>query len=82
VYLPRQDGKTEGIADKFAYYTSNNGVDWKQVASGEFSNIKANPVEQTVQLSAPVVARYFKFSVLHVVDGNTVSVAELGVLSK
>ncbi len=78
-YLPRQDKKTDGIADKYAYFVSDDGVQWKQVAAGEFSNIKSNPVEQVVTLTNPATARYFKFSVLHVISGNGITVAELGV---
>jgi len=78
-YLPRQDKKTEGIADKYAYFVSDDAIHWKEVISGEFSNIKANPVEQVVILGTIVTARYFKFSVLHVVSGNGIAIAELGV---
>jgi alpha-L-fucosidase len=78
-YLPRQDKKSAGIADKYAYFVSDDGENWKQVASGEFSNIKANPVEQLVSLDHAVAARYFKFSVQHVTNGNGITIAELGV---
>jgi alpha-L-fucosidase len=78
-YLPRQDKKTAGIADRYIFYTSTNGQTWQQAAAGEFSNIQSNPIEQTVPLGKPVSARYFKFSVLHVTKGNGVAVAELGV---
>jgi alpha-L-fucosidase len=78
-YLPRQDKKTAGIADRYIFYTSADGQTWQQVAAGEFSNIQSNPIEQTVPLGKPVSARYFKFSVLHVTKGNGVAVAELGV---
>lgn len=81
-YLPRQDKKTEGIVDRYTFYVSDNGTDWKEAAKGEFSNIKANPVEQEVKLSAPIKARYFKFQADHVVSGNGVAIAEVGVSSK
>jgi len=78
-YLPRQDKQTDGMADRYVFYTSKDGVTWQKVAEGEFSNIRSNPVEQVVQLSHAVVARYFKFSILRVVGGNGVTVAEVGV---
>jgi len=78
-YLPRQDKKVEGIADKYIFYISTDGVNWQKVAEGEFSNIKSNPLEQVVQLGHTVTSRYFRFSVQHVVAGNGVVVAELGV---
>jgi len=78
-YLPRQDKRTEGIVDRYIFYTSLDGMNWQKAAEGEFSNIKSNPLEQLAPLSQPVSARYFKFSILHVVGGNGVTVAELGV---
>lgn len=79
VYLPRQDKRTDGIADRYIFYTSEDGVNWQNVAEGEFANIKSNPLEQVVPLNQPVTARYFKFSIHHVVSGNGVVVAEIGV---
>ena len=78
-YLPRQDKKTDGIVDRYIFYTSNDGQNWEQAAIGEFANIRSNPVMQVVQPAHVVNARYFKFSILHVVSGNGVTVAELGV---
>lgn len=78
-YLPRQDGQFDGIVDQYAYYVSSNGVDWTNVASGEFSNVKSNPIEQTVVLAKPVKARYFRFVGKHVVQGNYMAIAEFGV---
>jgi alpha-L-fucosidase len=78
-YLPRQDKKAIGIADRYIFYISTDGQTWQQVAAGEFSNIQSNPVEQSVTLAQPVKARYFKFSVLHVTKGNGVAIAELGI---
>lgn len=78
-YLPRQDKRTDGIADQYVFYISEDGVNWQKVAEGEFSNIKSNPLEQVVPLGQAVRARYFKFSIGHVVSGNGVVVAELGV---
>jgi len=78
-YLPRQDKKVEGIADKYIFYISVDGVNWRKVAEGEFSNIKSNPLEQVVQLGHALTCRYFRFSVQHVVAGSGVVVAEVGV---
>lgn len=78
-YLPRQDKKAAGIADRYIIYTSNNGTDWQKVTEGEFSNIRSNPLEQEILLTHPVKTRYFKLSVLHVISGNGLTIAELGV---
>jgi alpha-L-fucosidase len=78
-YLPRQDKQSEGTVDRYNFYVSPDGQDWVKVASGEFSNIKSNPIEQTVTLSHVVYARYFKFEAVHVISGNGITVAELSV---
>lgn len=78
-YLARQDKKTDGIADRYIFYSSEDGVNWLKVAEGEFANIRSNPLEQLVPLPHPVSSRYFKFSITHVVSGNGVAVAEVGV---
>jgi len=81
-YLPRRDGSAEGMVDSYIYSISNDGINWRQVADGEFSNIKSNPVEQVITLDHPHDARYFKFTARHVISGSGAAVAELGVLLK
>ncbi|AMR33584.1 hypothetical protein A0256_20215 [Mucilaginibacter sp. PAMC 26640] len=81
-YLPRQDKRTAGMADSYIVYTSNNGQDWAPVAKGEFSNIRSNPIEQLITLQGVSSARYFKFAITHVTNGNGVTVAEIGVKTK
>ena len=80
-YLPRQDGTSNGMTDRYRFELSRDGKRWVQVAEGEFSNIKANPIEQTVPLKSPVSARYFRFAGLHAVEKNHVSAAEIGVVA-
>ncbi|AOW10315.1 alpha-L-fucosidase [Flavobacterium gilvum] len=77
-YLPRQNG-TGGIVKNYEWQTSTDNVTWTTVSEGEFSNIKSNPVEQNIVLKTAVKARYFKFIGKSSVDGNYISVAELGV---
>ena len=51
-------------------------------AEGEFSNIRANPVLQRIDLKTPVKARYLRFVGRRVLEGSHVVIAELGVLEK
>jgi alpha-L-fucosidase len=81
-YLPAHNGAAEGMVDSYVYSISNDGINWQQVAGGEFANIKSNPVEQVITLDHVYNARYFKFTARHVISGNGVAVAELGVLVK
>lgn len=78
-YLPRQDKQSDGTVDKYAFYVSQDGKSWVKVASGEFSNIRSNPIEQTVTMRHVVYGRYFKFEAEHVVSGNGIAVAELSI---
>ena len=81
-YLPRSDGTTRGIVDRYEVCVSADGKTWGQpVASGEFGNIRANPIRQVVAFNAPATGRFVKFSALHSADGNHVTVAELGLLA-
>lgn len=79
-YLPRQDKKSDGIADKYIFYISDDGNKWEKIAEGEFSNIRSNPVEQVVSLKQTVNTRYFKFSIMHVLGGNEIAIAELDAI--
>lgn len=80
-YLPRQDGTSHGMTDRYRFELSRDGKRWVKIAEGEFPNIKANPIEQSVPLKSAVVARYFRFTGLHAVERNHVSAAEIGVIA-
>ncbi len=84
-YLPRQDGKKDGIVYRYAVSVSPDGKTWSApVSQGAFSNINNNPVGQSVRFDQPQSARYLKFDALETTSGNdaTVSIAELGVLTR
>ena len=78
-YLPRQDGTTHGMTDRYVFEISLDGKSWKKVAEGEFGNLRANPIELTISFT-PEKARYFRFTGTHALDKNHVSAAEIGVL--
>ncbi|MBC6491205.1 alpha-L-fucosidase [Flavihumibacter stibioxidans] len=78
-YLPRLNGAW-GIVANYEWQVSSDGIQWQTVATGEFSNIKANPIEQMVSLPAPVSCRYFKFIGKTSVEDNYISAAELGAV--
>ncbi len=82
IYTPRRDS-ARGTIDQYAVYLSRDGKDWGvPVAEGEFSNIRANPVPQRIDLKAPARARYLRFVGKRVLEGSHVAVAELGVVEK
>ena len=75
-YLPRQDGKTQGMTTRYRVELSSDCKNWKTVAEGEFGNLRANPVEQHVSFP-PQKARYVRFFSTAALDGSGSSVAEL-----
>ncbi|WP_442590278.1 discoidin domain-containing protein [Pedobacter sp. AW31-3R] len=80
-YLPRQDKRLDGIVDLYSFELSNDGKEWQEVAAGEFSNIRANPINQVIKLKSPVSARYIRFTGHRSVKGNGITAAEIGISS-
>lgn len=78
-YLPRTGGSW-GVVGQYEWQVSSDAKTWSTVATGEFANIKANPIEQVIQLSKPVSCRYFRFIGKSSVEDNYISAAELGAL--
>lgn len=83
-YLPRQDGVTvNGMVDKYQFYLSADGKTWTTpAAEGEFGNIATSPILQTITLTTPAKARFFKFVATHAVACNHAVVAELGIIGR
>lgn len=79
-YLPRQDGTCHGMTDRYIFEVSQDGKTWKKAAEGEFSNLRANPIELNVNLGKkePNV-RYFRFTGTRAIEKNHVSAAEISV---
>lgn len=82
LYLPRQDKRLEGIVSRYAFFISKDGLIWEKVKEGEFANIKSNPIEQIIPLETPKPARYFRMAALSILNGNTFTIAEVGVKVK
>jgi alpha-L-fucosidase len=80
-YLPMQGRYPSGFIINFAFEVSENGTSWKQVASGEFSNIVNSPIEQTIRFDA-VNAHFIRLKAIKTADGNPATFAEVGVLTK
>lgn len=77
-YAPDANRWGSGPVSKYRIY-----VDDKEVASGEFSNIKANPIEQVVTFAEPVMGSRVGFVVDATADGAaSASFAEITVLTE
>ncbi len=83
-YTPRSDDNKSGTIFKYVFYISQDGDNWQAVkTSGEFSNIKNNPVRQDVRFATSYPARYIKLeSTEGVFNEAWVSVGEMGIITK
>lgn len=84
-YLPRQDENPVDMTDRYRFEVSADGKSWRKMFEGEFSNIRANPIEQQAFLddnAKPVKARYFRLISLHALEGTGASAAEVHIFAK
>ena len=79
-YLPKQNGDFNAMTDRYRFEVSSDGEKWKEVASGEFPNIRANPILQTVTFDRAVKARFFRFIGISSLEGKGASAAEINLL--
>jgi F5/8 type C domain/Fibronectin type III domain len=77
-YLPRQDGKREGMVARYSFYVSEDGMDWgKAVITGTFSRDAA---EQEVTFTGKM-GSFVRFVAHSEVNGKScTTVAEIKVL--
>ena len=80
-YLPRQDGKKEGMIFEYEFYSSKDGKSWGQpVISGTFSNIENNPVQQKVKFSDRISGRFIRLvAKSDVRQSDMAAFAEVGI---
>lgn len=77
-YMP--DGSRWGGGAIGGYEIWANGT---RIAQGEFSNIKANPIEQIIEFSQPVKTDKLTFVITKIADGaNRARIVEFGILTK
>jgi hypothetical protein len=77
VFLPRQDGTTDGTIAKYEFYTSMDATNWKLVSNGQWAN---NTGERRTAFDKSV-CRYFKIKALSEVSSKSlVTLAEIMVL--
>ncbi|MEN9359357.1 MAG: hypothetical protein RL095_892 [Verrucomicrobiota bacterium] len=72
-------GVLHGVVDQYRFELSLDGKSWSLAAEGEFGNLRANPVEQSVGF-APAQARYFRFTARHALEKDHAAIAEIGVI--
>ena len=74
----------DGNVTHYELFLSQDGQSWGQpAAKGEFGNMKASPILQTVILRQPTQARYFRFVATQTVgEKGGVAISELGILAE
>ena len=80
-YLPRQDEKPEDMTDRYRFEVSADGKKWKTVSEGEFSNIRANPIEIRVFFPTEKKVRFFRLFGERALEGSGASAAEINVFA-
>ncbi|WP_268033289.1 alpha-L-fucosidase [Algoriphagus sp. PAP.12] len=80
-YFPMQARYPSGHITNYAFSVSSDGKNWKEVASGEFSNVVNSPIEQKIRFDS-TPAKWIKIKAVKTADGNPATLAELGVLTK
>ncbi len=80
-YLPPQIRYMSGVISQYVLQGSTDGKSWSNLASGEFSNIGNNPVEQKISIANAEV-RYLLLKALSTLDDQKASFAEVGIISK
>ncbi len=81
-YMPDQSRYPKGIIFGYEIFCSTDGQQWKKVLSGEFSNIKNNPLEQTLNFPA-IQTRYIRFkAVSTTTDDKELGIAELDIITE
>jgi alpha-L-fucosidase len=71
--------RKKALQINIVFNISKDGKQWELAVAGEFSNIVNNPIEQPVPVGKTLKARYIKFEAKRVVEGNRLTVAEVGV---
>jgi len=79
-YLPDQSDAAKGMVSNYEIYVGNAPESVNQkVASGEFSNIKNNPIWQSVFFT-PANARYVKMKATRIIDdSHDMGIAEIAI---
>ena len=72
-----------GTPDHYAFHISMDGVEWTIAAEGEFSNISANPIAQSIWLKQAVRAKFCRLTATGMlISGDNLAGLEFGIFLK
>ncbi|WP_339841332.1 alpha-L-fucosidase [uncultured Maribacter sp.] len=81
-YMPILGRWPVGIISEYEFSVSDDNKTWEKVATGEFANIKNNPIQQTIEFNSSK-ARYIKLKGVKMIDDNKeLSIGEIGIITK
>lgn len=69
------------VADKYVVSVSDDGSLWREIQSGEFANVQANPIRQIVTFDTPRSERFIRFQGTHFVAGDVVVLSQVQLIS-
>lgn len=76
-YVPAVTKNGDGLVSHYAVYGSEDGKNYFLIQKGEFANIAANPIDQSVVFNNPVKLKFLKFSATRLIKGSKMIIAEL-----
>ena len=79
-YLPPQESN-EGVITHYTLSISSDLSKWTEVATGEFSNIKNNPIWQHIKFE-PIKGKVLRLEAKKIAEGEKASFADLNVLTE
>ena len=68
------------VADGYAISVSDGGQTWREIARGEFANVRSNPIPQRVSLAVPTGERFLRFQATRFAAGNRVEMGQVSLL--
>ncbi|PID59302.1 MAG: alpha-1,3/4-fucosidase [Ignavibacteriae bacterium] len=81
-YTPNKKN-LEGTIEKYEFYASDNGKDWKSIKQASFDNIRNNPVKQFIHFENEISATFIKLISLKEINNNDfISASEIGILTQ
>ena len=86
-YLPPQQSSsvngdnTAGIVTHYTLSISSDWSNWKEVASGEFSNIVNNPIWQTIKFP-PTKGKIIKFEATRLASGERMGYGDIEIVTE
>ncbi len=79
-YLPPQES-SEGVITHYTLSVTSDWSKWTEVATGEFSNVKNNPIWQHLKFE-PLKGKVLRLEAKEIAEGERASFADLKVLTE